>query len=226
MVWRDGKLHALCYVPRPDSLSPEYFSAWARDDYDQLLALLAEPPTSRILDDGPIPKRFPKWQAAPTLCLVTDFLDITSPVCSEPDGRAVPLYTLPLTDSQKEGIVFWQAEHNAMEELWIGSRELEIPTYRQMADPHSGLSERGRAICRDIEAATGKPTYYYLMRYWGRKEGEDRRLCPGCGKPWATGVTYTAFFDFAFRCDHCRLVSHEGIDTDDERHARIGEWHG
>jgi predicted nucleic acid-binding Zn ribbon protein len=224
MVWQDGALHLYCDVPRPDSLSVEHFSEWGKGDYEKLLLMLTAPPTYRILDDGPIPKRFPTWQSAPSLYLFTHFLDITSPVCAEPSGAPLPLYTLPLSDTRKQDIVFWQNAYKATDELWIGSRDLEMPAYRQLVEPGSGLSERGRAICRDIEAATKKPTFYYLSRYYGREEGEAERLCPGCGEPWATGVQHTRFFDFEFRCEPCRLVSHQGVDTSDMRHARIGEW--
>ena len=78
-----------------------------------------------------------------------------------------------------------------------------------------------------VESATGVPTYYYLMRYWGRKVGEENRLCPGCGGAWRTEIPpdrVKRFRDFTFQCPKCRLVSHMADSYDDDRHAGIGEW--
>jgi predicted nucleic acid-binding Zn ribbon protein len=96
-----------------------------------------------------------------------------------------------------------------------------------MASPDSELSQRGREICQQVEAATGVPTYYFLMRYWGRRKGEETRRCPGCGGSWHVVMPANAtsgFCDFPFRCEACRLVSHLGKLFDDPRRAAIGEW--
>jgi predicted nucleic acid-binding Zn ribbon protein len=223
-TWIDGKLYATCYVPRPDSLAIEHLSEYGKRAYDTLLALLAEVPRYQVLDDGPFPQECAEWRIAQTVYLFTHFIDISSPVCSGNNGEAIPLYTLPLTAQQREHLVFWQHEYKAVDQLWIDSGELEMTAYRQLADPGSGLARRGRQLCADIETATQKPTYYYLMRYWGRREGEAQRYCPGCGKPWAVRSAHKRFFDFAFRCKSCRLVSHLADSFEDERHARIGEF--
>jgi predicted nucleic acid-binding Zn ribbon protein len=98
-----------------------------------------------------------------------------------------------------------------------------------MADPNSKLAQDGRDLCRGLETATGLPTFYYLHRYWGRPKGEEDRLCPGCGGKWRTGAATGGkrlFWQFDFRCDPCRLVSHFGVSTDGGRHTRIGEFQG
>jgi predicted nucleic acid-binding Zn ribbon protein len=223
MTWISGKLYITCYVPRPDSLSTEYLSGWGRQDYDSILLMLTEAPSYRILDDSPFPKNYSGWQTAKTLYLFTTLVDISSPICSGNDGEAIPLYLVALTDHQKQSIFFWQGEYKAVDKLWIGSGELEMSAYRQLADPKSGLAIWGRKICQEIETATQKPTYYYLTRYWGRRTGEAERPCPGCGKSWATRSPHKRFFDFEFRCDTCRLVANQADVFDDERHARIGE---
>ena len=57
---------------------------------------------------------------------------------------------------------------------------LEIAAYRELAEPCSALAREGRALAASVEQATGVPTYYYLLRYWGRPSEHDRP-CPGCG---------------------------------------------
>src|SRR5438445_471788 len=79
---------------------------------------------------------------------------------------------------------YWQSYYVEHDNIWLGSGTLEIGAYRELADPNSGLSEHGRSLCREIEAATKVPTFYYLLRFWGRAKGEDQRRCPGCGGEW------------------------------------------
>jgi len=67
---------------------------------------------------------------------------------------------------------------------WLLSGALEIPAYKKLADPTSELSVNGRELCARIEKATQKPTYYFLMRYWGRNDGEATRSRPLCGAKW------------------------------------------
>jgi predicted nucleic acid-binding Zn ribbon protein len=54
----------------------------------------------------------------------------------------------------------------------LGCGPLEIAAYRELATPDSSLSKRGRELAKVVEIASKKPTFYYLMRYWGRREGE------------------------------------------------------
>lgn len=95
-----------------------------------------------------------------------------------------------------------------------------------MADPGSRLSDEGRSLALRVEQSTHLPTYYYIPRYWGRKKGENNRVCPGCGDAWRVSPAEMDqdWWHFPFRCDHCRLVSHDASNIDDERHARLGEY--
>lgn len=226
LAWIDDALIVTCYIPRPDSLSLKYLSEWGRQSYAELLPQCAIEPHYTIIENRPLPKRYEKWQDAKTLYLFTHTFAHASPVDSGKTGQPVPLYLLPLTASQREGLLFWAAEYKSHDQIWLASGTLEIPAYKQMADPQSELSRTGRDLCRTIETATSLPTYYYLMRYWGRRKGENQRLCPGCGKQWATEFNRKRgrFHQFDFRCDACRLVSHLASTSDSERYAHIGEY--
>lgn len=57
------------------------------------------------------------------------------------------------------------------------------------------------------------------------KPGEAERVCPECGGRWKQKSGEGRGMDwFDFRCEPCRLVSHLASTTEDERHARIGEY--
>ena len=75
-------------------------------------------------------------------------------------------------------------EYKSLDRIYIYSGELEIPAYKQLAEYESGLSKEGRKLCKIIEEEIKKPVFYYLHRYWGRKIGEENRVCPSCGKNW------------------------------------------
>lgn len=94
-----------------------------------------------------------------------------------------------------------------------------------MASPTSLLSKQGRELAACIESALGIPVYYFLMRYYGRGEQELDRKCPGCGNAWRHHHNIgqsSNFWDFPFRCVHCRLVSEVAEANDDDSNAGIG----
>jgi predicted nucleic acid-binding Zn ribbon protein len=92
----------------------------------------------------------------------------------------------------------------------MNCRTLERAATRQISDPTSRLSQQGRAICQQIEALTGKPTYYHLYRSTGRRRSAElKRVCPACRQPWLLDQPWHSF---DFKCETCRLVSMLGAD--------------
>lgn len=86
-----------------------------------------------------------------------------------------------------EKIHFWARHHQNFDAVNLGCGAMEIPDYKQMAELKSELAKEGRGHCKAIESATGKPTYYNMMRYWGwkdkRKEANRACPCPDRGIP-------------------------------------------
>lgn len=186
--------------------------------------------SKRISPLGPISTKLQpcsKWKGAPFLYLFTKWCAWCSPVCRGDGKHPVPLFTLPVSEQVKEDLHGWQKSYRGLDVVWMKSGDLEMPAYRQLADPRSDLSEDGRRLCREIEDATGIPTFYYLMRYWGRSKDENDRICPGCGENWKASEHHYGekFHEFHFKCESCRLVSRVGNSTDGG-HARIGEFRG
>lgn len=225
LTWTKGKVNAHVLLAAPEAMGLKFHSAWGRKNLAEVVALFGREPVWKILDDD-AGKTSSKWRGAPFLYLFTNAFSWSSPVRRGDGKRSVPLFTLPVSDQIKESLCRWQGSYREHDNIWLESRALEIPAYRQLADPNSELSEDGRGLCREIETGTGIPTFYYLMRYWGRPKGEDKRVCPGCGGAWRTSASADekTFREFHFRCDSCRLVSHLGVSTDGGRHARIGEF--
>jgi predicted nucleic acid-binding Zn ribbon protein len=221
-----GKIVAYTHIARPGAGAKQHHSEWGLASLQKVVEAFGEVPQWNVLQDN-VPKRFPSWKQSSSFYLFTHAFDDASPVCCGDSGRPVPLYLLPIADLTREHLYFWAWHYKELDNVWLGSGALEIPAYKEMADPRSELSGAGRELCQEIEAATGKRTFYYLQRYWGRKAGEEDRLCPMCGRPWRTKLKESEkppFWEFSFRCVRCRLVSHIACSYDDERHAAIGEY--
>ncbi len=220
------RFQAFVELPRPNALEVRYFSHWVQDGLKTVVQTFGRKPRSQSFDRGER-RQFPSWKRVGSLYLETNFLDRGPPVHSPEFSDPIPLYLLPISQEQREGIRFWMKTFQSLDELWIGSSVLETEAYKQLAEPRSHLSVMGREICSKIEKATKKPTYYRLLRYHAHRRGEENRACPLCGKPWAsrTKANPTSPFDpFEFRCGRCRLVSDVGVSLDGERLARIGDF--
>jgi predicted nucleic acid-binding Zn ribbon protein len=219
-----GKLNAHVLLAAPAAMSVRFHTDWGKKNLTKVTNLFGEEPVWEILDDD-LGKTSSKWKGAPFLYLFTTWVDWYSPLCRGDEKRPVPLFSLPVSDQVKEDLYGWQKDYRDLDRVWMASGPVEMPAYRQLADPRSNLSEKGRGLCQEIENATGVPTFYYLMRYWGKAKGEDERVCSGCGEFWRTSVWEheRTFREFHFKCESCRLVSHLGTSPDG-RHARIGEF--
>lgn len=225
MGWVGGVMRATVNLALPDALNAEFNSEYTLKNLKRL-SELSQSPRWTVHEDSDREDRR-QWQGEKTLYLYTHMFDVYSPICAGSNGRPIPPYLLPLSALQTESIYSWAGSYRCHDDLQISCGALEIPGYKEVATPGSELSKAGRAICREIEEATSMPTYYYLMRYWGRREGEENRVCPSCGGFWKSkteseqgpGIDW-----FDFRCDDCRLVSHLASSFEDERHARIGEY--
>lgn len=225
-AWSNRQLVAYTHVARPDSLAERHHSEWSKSDLITVVKLFGQSPECQIIDDD-VPKRFPSWKRSTSFYLFTHAFDATSPLCCGDTGSSIPVYLIPITQQSREQLYFWSRAYNYHDNIWLGSAALEIPSYKQMANPASDLSVTGRELCAEVERVTKIPTFYFVHRYWGRNVGEAIRPCPLCGSKWKSSDDASnnqPFHHFHFRCKRCRLVSHCANSYDDERHARIGEF--
>jgi predicted nucleic acid-binding Zn ribbon protein len=228
LTWTKGILNAHVALAGRGAWALRYHSPYGREELKKVEVAFGQKPQWKVLDDEER-RRTPTWKASPFLYLFTHAFDWTSPICRGDGKGPVPVFLLPIPFEQKDGIRGWQNKYRLHDQIWLEWGALEIAAYRQLADPDSALSQEGRDRCREVETATGAPTFYFLKRYWGRLNGEDERLCPGCGRLWKTATIKEErqpFWKFDFCCDRCRLVSHRGVSTDGGRRTRIGEYRG
>ena len=227
LAWSNANLVGYTYLARPDSLAVRHHSEWSQSALDSVVKAFDQSPKCEIIDDD-VPKRFRSWKRSTSFYLFTHaFDDGMSPVRCGDTGDPIPLYLLPITQQLRHDLFSWSCEYKSHDRIYLNSGMLEIPAYKQLADPTSDLSVIGRELCADIECATETPTFYFVHRYWGRKVGEAVRACPDCGGKWHSSDSPEdgqPYHRFHFRCKRCRLVSHCADTFDDERHARIGEF--
>jgi predicted nucleic acid-binding Zn ribbon protein len=176
------------------------------------------------------PKQKAIWKNASFLYLFTQDSQQGTPLYHGDNNDAIPLYRVPIADNERENIYFWQQYYCECNNIWLENNKLTINVYRMLADPESELSKQGRELCLAVEKATGIPTYYYLIRFFGRKyEEEIVRKCPCCGNSWTVkqpqqqNYKSEQFGHFYFQCQHCRLVSHPASGNVNSRYAKIGE---
>jgi predicted nucleic acid-binding Zn ribbon protein len=207
-------------------LGRRYHSAVGKEMLTKVVAAFGAKPTLKMLDDE-ARRRQLTWKGSLFLYLFTHAFDWTSPVCRGDGQGPIPVFLIPITFQQKEEVYRWQRRYRLYDDVWLECGSLEIPAYRKLAEANSDLTQEGQELCCAIEKTTGVPTFYYLMRYWGRATGEHERLCPRCGGRWTTANAVEErrrFWHFDFKCDRCRLVSHRGVSSDGGRHTKIGEF--
>jgi predicted nucleic acid-binding Zn ribbon protein len=230
-TWSKGKLISYTRLARPNAYHRRHLSKWGKDALKTVVKTFGQEPQWKMIDDD-VPKRFRSWRRSSSFFLFTNPLGSPQLLSCGDTGLHVPVYLLSIPHIKREDLYHWARAYLCMYHIWLDtfpSSTLEIPAYKETADPGSELSSTGRLLGAEIEKATGTPTYYYLLRHWGRKVGEEKRLCPGCGKPWhvlTEPQEDREFHQFDFRCEPCRLVSHVGVScfADEQRYARIGEF--
>jgi predicted nucleic acid-binding Zn ribbon protein len=228
LAWSKGTLIAYVKMAGPNAFHLRFHSDEGKSCLKRLTTALGQSPVWEIVDDN-APKKEITWKGSPFLYLFTHAFDSGPAVHRGNNGNPIPAYLLPIAQQIRQDIHGWQGSYRAHDVLWLYSGALETASYKETANPNSQLAKSGRTICRAIESGTGIPTYYFLHRFWGRSKGEENRKCPGCGRKWHQQMqsdrrAHTPFWNFEFRCDTCRLVSHVADSDDDERHARIGEY--
>lgn len=225
LAWSGATLTARCTMPAADALDDRYATHWVREELQAAERAFARPPSIAIEGEHD-PVQAPAWKSAGSLVLFTQAFDSASPVCCGRTRRPIPPYALPLDPTEREHLVFWAEAYRHTDSLWIDGGVLERAIYRQLADPRSSLLRRGRRLAALLERRTSLPTYVFVMRYHGRRAGEGRRRCPGCGGAWRRRGRrgHLPAWWFPFVCPRCRLASQIGPDITEPMLSKIGEF--
>lgn len=138
--------------------------------------------------------------------LYTTYLDSCSPLHNGDDFCPIPLYRITQNAPElAQRLLQWQEDWQACDQLQMNGKVLEKEALAQISDYDSALSQRGIALCREIEQLTGIPTYYYLYRLGTDEQTERARKCPATGKDWLLDEPLHHLFHF--KCDESRLLS-------------------
>ena len=194
---------AFVNLVRPDSCERQFHSSPGLQDLDALTQLFGQPPVWESLSTGTTIE-FLNWKDADEFFLESAMPDGLSPLREFDSAECIPMYQIPLEFDVRERLYFWSREYNRMDGIWFSSGDLENQAYQQMAAPDSRLSRDGRELAAAVEAAIGKPVYYFLACYDCTDEEESSRVCPGCGNGWSM---HSLASKFTFKCTECRLVS-------------------
>ena len=235
-AWQEDRLLFYFYLPTAEDFQWDHPNEASRKSAHKLAENLCRPPEFQVVGQRQEPPEM-HWRDAASLVLCTDFIDYRSPLKHGETGMPIPLAWLPIHHFKKDNIFLWAAEYRAHDKVFIGSGELELPAYKQMADPASSLCQIGRGLCTLIEEHTEIPTFFYLYKYWGYPDQREW-VCPSCGGPFQVAGRESvvghfsgeiaeppSFWDFPFRCLPCRLVSQTPVDVDGRR-AHIGTFPG
>lgn len=211
--WTEGILSAYVYLSHRTAIQGRYLSQWGEKQLNSLQLQFGAHPEWEILDDAaswPVPK----WNSAATLFLFTHSMISASPLRHGDRGTPIPLHLLPISDRLREDVFLWGRSFARYDGLWHESDSLEIAAYREIADLNSQLCRSGRELAAATERVVEKPVYFYLLRHFGTKYG-DPSPCPGCGGDWwsesSPFPSSEPFHQFHYRCDACRLVSHQPV---------------
>ena len=203
-----GVLRAHVSIPARDSLKSKYSNQYVLQFVAELAAAGLGSPKVTVLGPDPGTPAPCSCRTRPFQIVYTHFLDTASPplrcgACFDP----VPLYLTPHThDHEHLDVLQWAADYRSCGTLQMNCTVGELFGERQMGDVRSALSKTGRGLCRDIAAATGIPTYYFLAKGRGRSAPHERnRRCPSCAGSWLLPTPLHDLFDF--KCDRCFLLS-------------------
>ena len=201
-------------IPEARSLSRSRYNDSVRQALVKVRECGLAPPKVRVLGRTPGADPVCRCKPSPSMILHTNFLTCELPLVCGGCGGRVPFSRFePTSDwGTYEDIIRWMYQYRSFDSIWIASGAGERLAYRQLSRHDSEVSKEGRELCRGIGRGTGRPVYYYLMRYYGRSvAAERRRRCPVCGGAWLLKERMLERFDF--RCRRCRLVSNVAFEV-------------
>lgn len=207
-----GRVRTFVSVPERSALRAARYNRWVNEARLALRQAGLGVPRAVILGDEPNTSVC-THKSPGSYVLYTDAFAMESPLRCGDCFQSVPFYRIPHTSGWDtyEDIIFWRRNYQRFDGIWLASNAGEKFAYQVLTRADSQLSTTGRELCEHIRRLTGKNTYYYLYRHYGRSHAaERRRTCPGCSRRWLLSEPWHSLFDF--RCERCGLVSNIAND--------------
>jgi predicted nucleic acid-binding Zn ribbon protein len=101
-----------------------------------------------------------------------------------------------------EAIACWRDVHNAIEELWLDSREYEAWAKQQLTDIDSPVNRRGLELRKELEVI--RPFYYHYFQDESAEGFQPTIRCPKCHKAF---ILYRGGIFLQFICESCRIIT-------------------
>ena len=203
-----GRYRLWVMIPERNSLSRQHNNKFANEALAAMRENDLSMPKITIVGRDPNSLDEDRCRKRKSFVLYTSYVSLESPLKCGDCLNPIPLYRLPYTDDvgHHDHIHFWSLTYQRCDGLFMGSTTGEKFGYREISNFASSLTRSGLEVCKRIKKVTGLPCYYFLNRYYGRTQKEERkRRCPGCGGKWLLAERWHGRFDF--RCDKCKLVS-------------------
>jgi len=106
-----------------------------------------------------------------------------------------------LSDSLIEHIASWRSVHEAVNCLWLDSREYETWAAEQLADINSPINRRGMALRKELDAV--RRCYYWYFQDESVDSFKPVSRCPSCQEPLSV---YDEGIFQQLVCEGCGLV--------------------
>lgn len=207
----DGVYRTFLMIPEQDALDHNHNSYYVSWSFERLKNAGLDAPSVHILSEDAESSGSCSCSSQTSLILYTTLVTLESCLRCGDCFNPVPLYKIPqccfVSHSElHDKIMSWQSDYQACDTLQMNCSTGERFGLREMGQLDSSLSKRGRELCSVISQALNTPTYYYLHRYRGKSDKQERaRLCPSCGGEWLLEEKLHDKFDF--KCDNCKLLS-------------------
>ncbi len=203
---KDGRMLATIFTVTPNALDKKHHNKYVKNGIAALEKLCGYPLEIKYAGSTE--------EEETSICnckkrkyFVLRYFNQFSPLLCGSCNKAVPLFKMPkLHDFGYWNITGWQSNYKACVILDVNCTVGEKWAIKQQCNCNSELSKQGRQVAKDITAATGTKTYYYLSNFSRRPKAKDiARPCPGCSGIWRL---QKEMHDCVwFKCDSCLLMS-------------------
>ncbi|HEY9731615.1 MAG TPA: DUF2310 family Zn-ribbon-containing protein [Drouetiella sp.] len=208
LAWNDGRLSCFTSLSRRDSFKPEFSSEWGNEALSNLIDAGFSQPVWTVLDNE-TEEELDGLQGSKALVLFTHFLDKQSPLMSIPVSCPIALYTLLITDSEREDLYSWASQYRSIDKIEMGTHEQQL--LEHLHPFTNELFRQGQLLCSCIEQRLGVPTYLFIHlpseAHSQYNESATLDVCPGCRTPWDMQKLTQTQPLFEYSCTACKLVS-------------------
>jgi len=205
-VWQDYGFVTRAILPTIDALAMPHHSARGLEQLQALPQAGLGYPQVTVLGTDLMANHTDPCDSPSALILYTRFNLMNSPLYCAEHFAPVPLFRLTPAADDFEGLIRWQLQYQALDEVQMHEQSLLPGCERALQTPNSLVNKTARQLARQLSKANQRPVYTAI--YQGTSDDcqqEPHRRCPSCQGEWRLVAPWHDLFDF--RCDQCLLVS-------------------